>query len=259
MEKIKAILDREKMSTEQIEAKQDFDKVLKLYNKSTTTFYKSPWFYGPVGLATIGTVVALTTMGNNNADQNEMLSKKKFDQILDKNPIIRSHSISIAKIPDSDIVETTKYKAVEKNLKPLTKMVSSSSELKMETVKMPEDVKSKPVSLNEVKKVSTTKRNSMPSIGGVYTGKIKIDALFDENGIVYNEDIIVKSYTIRFHDGKDERSVLVNGKTIPFEIKKSISEYNINSMIFITDIRAIHNVTGKEYLLSSMNFIPINN
>ena len=56
MERIKTILDRKPMSSEYINSKQDFNTVLSGVQKVKTPMYKSGWFYGTVGLATVAIV-----------------------------------------------------------------------------------------------------------------------------------------------------------------------------------------------------------
>lgn len=54
-------VDRPKLTTEEIAAKQNFDAVLSKYKQATIPVYKKPWFWGAGGLASIGlaTIVSL--------------------------------------------------------------------------------------------------------------------------------------------------------------------------------------------------------
>lgn len=55
-------LDRKQLTSEHINSRQDFDKVLKGSQAANAPFWKSPWFYGPTGLATIAVIVAISFM-----------------------------------------------------------------------------------------------------------------------------------------------------------------------------------------------------
>ncbi len=62
MKKNKIVVDRPNLTSESINKHQDFDKVLKGANHVKPSFWKSPWFYGPVGLATVGLLITMSTL-----------------------------------------------------------------------------------------------------------------------------------------------------------------------------------------------------
>jgi hypothetical protein len=53
MKKLKLNLDRPYLNSENIESKQNFDKVLSGSRKIKKPIWKKPWFYGPIGVASI--------------------------------------------------------------------------------------------------------------------------------------------------------------------------------------------------------------
>lgn len=55
-------LDRQQLTSEHINSRQDFDKVLKGSQAASAPFWKSPWFYGPTGLASLAVIVAISFM-----------------------------------------------------------------------------------------------------------------------------------------------------------------------------------------------------
>lgn len=59
MKKNKVIVDRKKLSAEEINKHQDFENVLNSSLASSKPFWKKIWFYGPVGIATIGVLFTL--------------------------------------------------------------------------------------------------------------------------------------------------------------------------------------------------------
>ncbi|MBI1837024.1 MAG: hypothetical protein HYR91_07135 [Flavobacteriia bacterium] len=59
-------LDRTPIESEYVQSKQNFDHVLSNYKAIKPTLWKNPWFYGPIGLASIALVVALSIGGNEN-------------------------------------------------------------------------------------------------------------------------------------------------------------------------------------------------
>jgi hypothetical protein len=67
-------LDRAPISSDKIESKQDFEHVLTNYKLIKPSFWTNPWFYGPVGLASLAIVVSLLM---NNVNSNPEANEKK--------------------------------------------------------------------------------------------------------------------------------------------------------------------------------------
>ena len=68
-------LDRAPISSDKIKSKQDFEHVLTNYNSIKPSFWTKPWFYGPVGLASLAIVFSLfINSANSNPNENEKKS-----------------------------------------------------------------------------------------------------------------------------------------------------------------------------------------
>ncbi len=74
-------LDRPNLNSEQISARQNFDKVLSKHLLSKPPVWKNPWFWGPTGLASIG--IALFFSVNYLNSQNETHDKTNTLAITD--------------------------------------------------------------------------------------------------------------------------------------------------------------------------------
>ena len=73
MKKLKVNLDRPYLNSDKIESKQNFNEVLNGSEKFKIPIWKKPWFYGPIGVATI---LFLITIG---LDKEISNSNKKID------------------------------------------------------------------------------------------------------------------------------------------------------------------------------------
>ncbi len=74
-------LDRPTLNSEQIEARQNFDQVLSKHYLIKPPVWKSPWFWGPTGLASIGIALFLSvsyinSQNNNTNDKTTTLAVK---------------------------------------------------------------------------------------------------------------------------------------------------------------------------------------
>ena len=70
MKKLKINLDRQPLESKYIESKQNFDQVLNGFKQLKPPIWKNPWFYGPVGVATVALMLTVGSINSNtNADE----------------------------------------------------------------------------------------------------------------------------------------------------------------------------------------------
>lgn len=81
MENFKLNLDRPKLSSEQINARQDFGQVLNKFKASNPPIYKNPWFWGSAGLASVGlaTMISLNALSNQKEKHDNITTQSKID------------------------------------------------------------------------------------------------------------------------------------------------------------------------------------
>lgn len=77
MKENKIKIDRPIVSSEEINSKQNFTKVVEGFRKIKPPLWKNPWFYGPVGLASLALVLTLTTVNNNEFEEKTTLKESK--------------------------------------------------------------------------------------------------------------------------------------------------------------------------------------
>lgn len=109
-------LDRNPITSDQIKSKQNFDHILTKLKASNLPFWKSPWFWGPTGLASVGALLFLS-----------------FNSLNDPNNI-NENTITLAQ--NTQLPEDTKciHAPIEgENIKPSTFLVDP---LKDEKIKL---------------------------------------------------------------------------------------------------------------------------
>jgi len=266
MEKIKVILDRKKVSAQEIASGEDFKLVLKEATKNIP-IWKSWWFYGSAGLASI-IMVAITMNWNhlaNIATSKEHLSSASIadseitlasnidEQILDKEHFIDSdtknldygHQLKVAEATNGLVLKTSINKGGEET--PLTKIEKTNSS--SETM-----IDSKTTSNRA--KVDVT-LNNMPNIGGVFYGPITIEDLCFNRKITSSPNIEITSFKINYNTNDGDVIKSVTGDVIPKDICLQLERWNLNSTVFITEIRGV-STNGEVLMLSSMSLIPTN-
>lgn len=250
MNKIKTVLDRERLSSEFIQSKQDFDKVLSDAKVSHPGFWKTSWFFGVVGTASIVLTVTVISL----------------DSITTAAPESGPETTSIAMMTAEKPIEKdfTNDRTAEsvnsgKSVQP------HSQQVKDESVKTapganvdPEPVVPVPTANSEVDLNSQgnshkpAHNSMMPHFGTVYTGKINTGELCNGKGLECNEEWAITSFDIQFYKGSESFSQSVRGNKIPENICEILNKSQHN-LLFITNISAEHRSTGQATRLNSMS------
>ena len=94
MKKVKINLDRKPLNSGYIESKQNFDQVLAGFKQIKPPIWKNPWFYGPVGVASLALLVSLSVLNSNN-EKNDNNSTLNTSSVLPEDtecihPVIKS-------------------------------------------------------------------------------------------------------------------------------------------------------------------------
>ncbi len=255
MKKVKTLVDREPLGSDYIASKQNFESICTQVQQLTPT-WKTPWFYGPVGLATLAVCISLVTVQSSSATekptpQAQVLPKSDVPQ---KPEIIEEDKILL--VENADKVESP----------PIEKSVSTQAEVaKKEQVTLEKEVaedintQSKEREANiENKAQVITKRtvpkdNRFPHIAGYFTGEVPVEALFDADGIQLREGYTIISFDLNFYNGKSNVVESYRGNVIPSELKTIIRNYNVGNMVFITNIKAIDEM-DRIFVLPAINY-----
>lgn len=255
MKKVKILVDREPLSKDYIQSKQNFGQVLSNVKNLKPPVWKSPWFYGPVGL----TVVALSITAVNSLPPDNDVKKLNLEAVLPfKHRKIEAETLAFV----SPKEESTSFreKGPEKIL---------SEEIQQQTNALEEpkiDLKSVATEYETILDVANdrieiietpTKKalTKLPSINRVCTGEILIEDLCEKGIECLNAKIT--SFSLGYYNGVRDVVENINGNKIPSNTCILLAKYNIKDMIFITKIRGI-NDSGVNTFYPSMNLIPTN-
>lgn len=251
MKKIKTIIDREPISSDYIASKQDFDGIIHQVHASKAPVWKSGWFYGPIGMASVAITISIARIDTTEAKTTRLdtpLAQQKEQQTV---PIIADQVKFTEQAP--------KHLADAKvdNGKEVDDALESKPKYVPQDEAVPTPVNEVEVNREEerifeiVEEPRATKKVSMvPHIAGIYTGTISTNAL--QQPIMVNEEIEVISFTINYNTLNGTETRDVKGNKLPEDIVQSIEKYNLGYMFFITNIRGVKS-DGKIISLLSMN------
>ena len=254
MKRTQTIVDRERLGSDYIESKQDFSNVLSQVKQLPTSTWNSPWFYGPIGIAVFAVTVSIVSLNPTNAKvaDVEQRDKEVVKPLTAKENTIKEVDESIEVVPEEAKVNSS----VEK----VKKIIAATTEIE-EKKEFIEEKKFSIVELEEVKPKVYRKiplNNKYPHIEGVFTGEISLDDLFAETGIQLNPRVKVTSFEFNYFNGKSNVVDKIEGNTIPKHLHGTIEAYNVGQMIFITNIKAVDEMS-RVFTLPSLNYKPLKN
>jgi len=252
MENRKTTLDREPISSEYIKGKQNLNQVLKGHRAMNPPFWKSAWFYGPIGLATAALIVAASNMKNETSTiaNDEQLKNKVEEVQLAKTEFFSEPTVKVvSKKEGNDAVPYTTPTEPEKRETPI---VGNSERTEdpapvIDTVSTETPI-TEPVPFVPIKKVR--KQKTMPNIAGIITGKLNIDDMCEADGISCNNGFKVYSYDVQYYNGYGDVIERVRGDKFPPFLCNKLRTYNLNQQVMITNILAKHPDGSVERLIS---------
>lgn len=261
MEIKKVNLDRQNLSSSYIEKKQDFNHVLKSAKMTKMPTWKSPWFYGAVGLSSVAIVAMVLTENNFKKQENDKKATLENSETTSNHePIIKE----VKQIDNQDVMPSL-ISNVQKNTESVQLAVAdevtnmhtetnpnyNSSELMIETTQVPTQT------VVEEKKNYKSPILGQPTIGGIASGKIDIENFRNTNLIESNSSFEITSYEVQYYNGKQDVTAVIRSNKIPEDIKDQIIKNNLDGMIFITGIKGVDE-SGKIRKLPSINLLITN-
>ena len=260
MEKRRTTLDRKRISSDYIKGRQNFKQVLKGYQAAKIPIWKSAWFYGPVGLATIAATITFTSLIGN---------KESNDKIT-------TQETKIASLDGSDQTELDSKNTNEENVLLAEAEEFSDPEVNEDPVQLPRSNEN-PIVLDPVQEQNENRPNppvqlvsnddpldetapvrkvqTMPEIGGIFSGQIFVETLCASDGIKCNDGSRVMSYAIQYHNGIEDVIENFNGARISSYLCDKLRRFNLNQPIFVTRIIVV-TPDGTKKMVPSMSITP---
>lgn len=258
MKKIKINLDRVGISSEEIAKNMNFEDILVHQKIMAKPFYKSAWFFGVTGLATVsliaGSMYALKPEGDN-------LVK---DNLLTDNLPLKKDAVPITKPEklERKIKQTKQVKTLKKEVEPIekkstfNKAVNQKPETKIEV--------SESITENNATEVMAVKKSKTfsymdlyPRISGKLNGNITKEQLLNDEGLVTNSDVKIVSFQLHLVDGTGGKVYEGEGNTLNSEMKSAIGEINVGEEIYFEKIDG-KATTGEIVRLSPLRYVLLN-
>lgn len=268
MNKIKVNTDREKLSSEYIQSKQDFSSIQSQVHAKTSLF-KSTWFYGATGLASVALCISFAFTNSN---------KQLHDSTITQNELKIAQATFLPDV--QKIKASSKLNYLAPVFQPSKKSTAekvhfheplAQSSNQVETIKRENEIvksvskavpfENKKLSTpvftdeDEIGDQKTKKQNSLPCIGGKYNGEIILSELLNKP-LTTTSGFVITEFEINYATNRGDKIEKVVGNKIPSEIGDKIKGYGIDQMIFITSIFALDS-NGRRVQLTPLNLVVV--
>lgn len=240
MKRMKFNLDRPELDSKSIQARKDFDTLMKNYSIMSKPIYKSPWFFGTVGLATVGLAVTTSVMMYDSQDDISQL--EAINQTDESPPLVESTveglvslSGGVSKHFDELAKQTLSY---SESLNSEDETAHPVIEDKIDLVKHDVEVVDDENVLQ--KNVVTPNPNEEflnAKISGKFNGAISREELFDNKGITVGSDVSVVHFELHLIDGLGGKVFQEEGNQLNGEMKDALKQIDQGETIYFENIK----------------------
>jgi len=265
MNKLKINVDRPKMSSKDISNGMNFEGVLSSHKIMAKPFYKSTWFFGVTGLATISLIAG--SMYTLNQEGDELYRNL---EVADITPLIKEEVNLIEnKIIELNLDEEINTKepieeklTLKKESHKTGKNNRDHSSSKHSSEVVIEDIKPEPISKVEDESLNAIPKTFSfidlhPRISGKFDGKITKGELMNDEGIITNSDVKIISFQLHLVDGMTSKVFDSNGNKLNAEMKLAIEKVNVGEEIYFEKIKG-KATTGEVFRLSPIRYVLLN-
>jgi hypothetical protein len=258
MSKIKINLDRPGISSKEIANKMNFEEILLHQKIMTKPFYKSAWFYGVSGIASVS-LIASTLYSMN----------MEGDKIVSLNTITERSNTLKLKIPDSkgvpfekEITENKINKKTPIEEKPTLKTVKNQNTTIIEDDNILNNTSVEVNSISNIKVEAELPEvfsfmDLYPRISGRLNGSITKEELLNDKGLVTNSTVKIVSFQLHLVDATGGKVFESKGNILNSEMKMAIGSINVGEEIYFEKIDGQAS-TGEIVRLSPLRYVLLN-
>lgn len=269
MKRQKINLDRPQVDSKSIQARKDFDSLTKNHAMMSKPFYKSPWFFGATGLASVGVIVGSAVIFHdtpeNVPDQfTEQVSTMVTDAPPQENQIIALNSPSAGKTQIDELVKETFLFTNNQNTTYDNNFTLDQTEnLENQIVSESKDddkevLNAEIVEIKEKQEVENTMITDLsPKISGKVNGAISKEELFDNKGITTELDVNVIHFELHLIDGLGGKVFREESNQLNEEMKDAIQKINTGETIYFENIKG-QTERGDVVRLNPLRYVLMN-
>lgn len=258
METRKINVDRKKLSSEDIQQGQNWEKVLSESRKLQPPLNKSIWYYGPIALASISVLISISLFAKPSQSEVDVENEPQQTQLVVHKKEVKEKEEVKTQIQKEEKFEKkiTLKKEVKKAQKEKTKEKVVELLGDVELDKEPEEVvvhteKKEPTKAIESKFV-------FAKIANKFEGELSLVEIQKNPRLSLNaENASILEFELSFFNGTEIEVVKIQGEKIPISIVDKITKVGAGSSLYFTKILA--NIDGENRVLPSLRFFVASN
>lgn len=244
MKNLKINLDRPPIDSKSIQGHKDFNGLMQNHAIMSKPFYKSPWFMGASGLASISLVagiVAYNTSADPAPQEVQLDTQAPPELTIPDNKIIAMNTDIISDNATQDLVkETFKYQDYKQNqIDGKTNTLKSENNngenvISTSDQKIDLDVHSEKHDVVQNENIHSV---LLPRIGGKINGSISKEELFDNKGITTESDVSVIHFELHLIDGLGGKVFEEESNQLNDEMKAALKKISSGETIYFENIK----------------------
>jgi len=219
MEKIKTILDREPLSSEYIRSKQDFAKVMNGAKGLSKPYWKTNWFYGVVGVATVAVIVTAVMLTN--SEKPEDSEPKK---VLTATTQSDSGDLHKKELGEKELLPENHTDEAEQSETVIEEVVPEEEPQVNQREQFEEEVENARVVQTSEEEKDVVLEIPSPNIAGVSSGPIAFSDFCDPLGIQVGKGVLIYRYTIQYRSCARDVTARVSGNKLPPQLCAEIKD-----------------------------------
>jgi len=259
MKNRKLNLDRPQINSKEIQAGMNFGLVMTGYQAMSKPFYKSNWFFGTAGLASIGLIVGGTFAFQSPGESErlksgELISDAPPEITVPDNKLIALNSLPEPVIVDNETILINKNQI--KHDKTNTPVVSTNSENIQEIIVSEEQVL-QPLADDSEKKNQFDLNDLTPRINGKLNGDITRSDLLDNKGITTGSDVSIIHFELHLIDGLGGKVFEEESNQLNQEMRSAIENVTQGETVYFENIKG-KTSDGKVVRLNPLRYVLLN-
>lgn len=273
MKSRKVILDRPLVDSKEIQAHKNFDQVLANHRVMSKPFYKTNWFIGTTGIASVGLIVGgivATQDANNLSAENQNLVQTDAppeivvpdNGLIAMNGKLKNPSALAKKTLAYDNYLRSQQNQIEHDQTSTIETVSES----IETIDEEDDNSQitsnesntyTPTGVEVQNRTGFSRIDLHPRISGKLNGDITREELLNDQGLVTEADVSIVYFELHLVDGLGGKVFEEESNQLNEEMKQAISRVMVGETIYFENIKG-RSKNGDVVRLNPLRYVLLN-
>ena len=247
MKNRKMNIDRPPLESKEIQAGMNFGQLMIGYQAMSKPFYKTKWFFGTAGMASIGLIVGGTIALSGADSPEQTINQNTLSEAPPLTVVQDDHKEDLLAMNIPDLTETTTEEKVETETKKIhhdkntSPVINSDQSSLTETNNIVSDQTDNQLDENNQTVIETKKSfdpmDLTPRINGKMNGEITREDLMDNKGLTTNTDVSIIHFELHLIDGLGGKVFEEESNQLNQQMKTALGKVEQGETIYFENIR----------------------